>query len=227
MTVTLERSPLADALEIPGARAVALLDAADGATVLWWAGVSSPGEQEAALAVALAVAAAGLVVLTDPADELGDVLVTSAAAFHVLRLTGDGTQVAHLMLRRAGANLAMARQEFRALAEAHARQPRHAAGAASAPVSPVTPAPASSAPVLSGAGSAGPGSAPESSVSAVPPPAAALPRRRPNGAPVAVNKPPSADEAGATVPGWLTMLGQPYLTDESVLDRILVTLRHL
>jgi hypothetical protein len=54
-----------------------------------------------------------------------------------------------------------------------------------------------------------------------------LPRRRPNGAPVAVNKPPSADEAGATVPGWLTMLGQPYLTDESVLDRILVTLRHL
>jgi len=207
MTVTLERSPLADALEIPGARAVALLDAADGATVLWWAGVSSPGEQEAALAVALAVAAAGLVVLTDPADELGDVLVTSAAAFHVLRLTGDGTQVAHLMLRRAGANLAMARQEFRALAEAHARQPRHAAAAAS--------------------GSAGPGSVPESSVSAVPPPGAALPRRRPNGAPVAVNKPPSADEAGATVPGWLTMLGQPYLTDESVLDRILVTLRHL
>jgi hypothetical protein len=216
MTVTLERSPLADALEIPGARAVALLDAADGATVLWWAGVSSPGEQEAALAVALAVAAAGLVVLTDPADELGDVLVTSAAAFHVLRLTGDGTQVAHLMLRRAGANLAMARQEFRALAEAHARQPRHAAAAASAPVSPVTPAPASSAPA-----------SPEPASSAVPPPGAALPRRRPNGAPVAVNKPPSADEAGATVPGWLTMLGQPYLTDESVLDRILVTLRHL
>jgi len=199
MTVTLDRSPLDDALGIPGARAVALLAAAGGgSTVLWWAGVSSLDEQEAGAAVALAVAAAGLVVLTDPDDELGDVLVTSAAAFHVLRLVGDGAQVAHLMLRRAGANLAMARQEFKLLTEAHGRQPRHAAAAASAPV----PQPAT----------------------------AALPRRRPNGQPAAAGGPPPLTtdvDTGEPAPGWLNMLGQPYLNDESVLDRILLTLRHL
>jgi len=198
MTVTLERSPLHDALGIPGARAVALLDAAGGASVLWCAGVSSLDEREAAAAVALAVAAAGLVVLTDPADEFGDVLVTSAAAFHVLRLVGDGAQVAHLMLRRAGANLAMARQEFKLLTEAHGRQPRHAAAASAAPASQ--------------------------------PPTAALPRRRPNGQPAAASgpPPPTTDvDTDEPAPGWLNMLGQPYLNDESVLDRILVTLRHL
>jgi hypothetical protein len=197
MTVTLERSPLDDALEIPGARVVALLDAVDGGTVLWWAGASSLGEQEAAAAIALAVAAAGLVRLTDPDDDLGDVLVTSAAAFHVLRLLDDGTRVAHLMLRRAGANLAMARHDFKLLIDAHTGRARHTAGPAPMPA----PAPV---------------------------PAAALPRRWPGQPGTAGQAPPDDDDDGrAEPPGWFTLMGQPYQNDERVLDRILVSLRHL
>lgn len=207
MTVTLERSPLAAALRIPGARAVALLDIADGATVVWRAGALPLGEREAAAAVTLAVAAAGLVAFSDPEDELGDVLVASAAAFHVLRLVGEGAQVAHLTLRRAGANLAMARHEFKLITEAYGGGPRPAIGAAPAPA-PMPP--------------------PEGPPPLPGPPGSALPRRRPNGAPIAASAPPpTAGEDDEAAPGWLTMIGQPYLTDERVLDRILVTLRHL
>lgn len=316
MIVTLERSALHDALTIPGARAVALLDVTGGATVVWRVGALPLGEQEAATAVALAVAAAGLVALADPADELDDVLVASAAAFHVLRLVGDGTQVAHLTLRREGANLAMARQEFKVLTAAHTDRP--AAAATPVPRPPASPPPASPPPASSLAASSPPASPPpepgrpvsgppavsptlaeqpptpppptpppepgapasgppavspllvepsvvepplvEPSVAAPPEPESplaepsvaapperepsvaepsgsgaarsgaarsALPRRRPNGAPVAASGPPAPGEADAAAPGWLGMIGQPYLTDECVLDRILVTLRHL
>jgi hypothetical protein len=129
MTVTLDRPWLADALGLPGARAVSLLDP-DGPAVLWWAGADPPGEQLAATVVALSTAAAGLVSLTDPADELGDIILTSTDAFHVLRLIGDGSgHVAHLTLRRAQANLAMARREFGLLVEGYAVRGRHAAAA--------------------------------------------------------------------------------------------------
>jgi hypothetical protein len=128
MTVTLDRPLLADALGFPGARAVSLLDP-DGPAVLWWAGADAPGGQLAATVVALAAAAAGLVSLTEPGDELGDIILTSTDAFHVLRLIGDGSgHVAHLTLRRAHANLAMARREFGLLVEGYAGRPRHAAG---------------------------------------------------------------------------------------------------
>lgn len=269
MTVTVERSPLDAALTIPGARAVALLHVADGATVLWRAGDRPPDEREAAMAVTLAVAAAGLVAFADPADELGDVLVASAAAFHVLRLVGDGEQVAHLTLRRDGANLAMARQEFKLLTETYAActgpvpspaatppvsappvsaPPVSAPPAAACPMSappvsapPAWPAasPADSGPPgagLPGAGLPGPEPGGPGTSGAGPPrpgqAGAALPRRRPNGAPVAAGvpltaAPPATGEADEAAPGWLTMLGQPYLTDEYVLDRILVTLRDL
>src|SRR4051812_47992963 len=103
MTVPPDRPPLDGALGIPGAQAVALLDP-DGPTVLWWAGDAPPDEQQAAAVVTLAAAAAGLVMLADRDDELGDVLLTSAEAFHVVRLVDQGApRVAHLTLRRAGA----------------------------------------------------------------------------------------------------------------------------
>jgi hypothetical protein len=81
------------------------------------------------------------------------------------------------------------------------------------------------------------------------PDSAALPRRRPNGAPIAANGSPAGNtgtgneqgtEAGDNagdypvgdaglppLPDWLTVLGQPYQNDEGVLDRIRVSLRHL
>lgn len=128
MTVALDRPLLADALGIPGARAVSLLDP-DGPTVLWWAGTDPPSHRLAATVATLAAAAAVLVSLADPADDLGDIILTSADAFHVVRLIGDGTRhVAHLRLRRADANLAMARREFGLLVDGYAGRPRHAAG---------------------------------------------------------------------------------------------------
>jgi hypothetical protein len=116
---TPDRPGLAEALGIPGAHAVSLLDP-DGPTVLWWAGTAPPDEQQTAAVVTLAAAAAGLVLLSGPGDELGDVLLTSAQSFHVVRLVEETRPcVAHLTLRRADANLAMARREFRALVESY------------------------------------------------------------------------------------------------------------
>jgi len=116
MTTTLDRPPLENALGIPGARSVSLLDP-DGPAVLWWAGDAAPGTDEAVSVVSLARAAAGLVSLS----ELGDVILTSTDEFHLVRIVGDGTaRVAHLTLRRSDANLAMARHEFRVLLEAAA-----------------------------------------------------------------------------------------------------------
>ncbi|MEU8815444.1 hypothetical protein [Actinoplanes sp. NPDC048796] len=121
MTRPTDPPPLADALGIPGASAVSLLDP-DGPRVLWWAGGGPPDEQQAATVVTLAAAAAGMVMLGETGDELGDVLLTSSDAFHVVRLVEDDTAplVAHLTLRRAGANLAMARREFGSLIKAYA-----------------------------------------------------------------------------------------------------------
>jgi hypothetical protein len=131
---TPDRPGLAEALGIPGAHAVSLLDP-EGPTVLWWAGAAPPDEQQTAAVVTLAAAAAGMV-LSAPGDELGDVLLTSTEAFHVVRLVEDTRPcVAHLTLRRAGANLAMARREFRTLVESYTRE-------LPAPALPSGPAPA-------------------------------------------------------------------------------------
>jgi hypothetical protein len=179
MIMTLDRPPLEDALGMPGARAVALLGP-DGPTVLWWAGASAPGEQQTATVVALASAAAGLVALSEPGDELGDIILTSADAFHVIRLVEDGTfRIAHLTLRRAAANLAMARREFRLLIEGYTNRPRHAA---------------------------------------------VLPRRE-RGEPM--SGVPDEDVAVDLPADWFALISEPYVTDERVLDRILVTLRSL
>jgi len=202
--------PLTAALGIPGAHAVSLLDP-DGPRVLWWAGETAPSEQEAAAAVTLAAAAAGLVLLGgDGADELGDILLTSADAFHVVRLVDDEAPlVAHLTLRRAGANLAMARREFGALVRASAGQV--------VPGSPGHP-PTLSTFDLGGALTArsDPSRPPVVDPAVVDPAVAGLPRRH-------RRDPPETDESS----DLLSLLGRPYATDDTILDRVLVVLRHL
>jgi hypothetical protein len=182
MTVTLDRPSLPEALGIPGARSVSLLDP-DGPTVLWWAGVEQPDEPRIAAVVTLASAATAL---AGPVDEFGDAILTSADTFHVIRLVGDGTDhVVHLILNRAAANLAMARREFRMLVAGYAGRPRHAAE---------------------------------------PPPA--LPRRDRE---TERSEPPGTSAEFPDVPpDWFSSLIQaPFTNDETVLDRILVTLRTL
>ncbi|MFF5080457.1 hypothetical protein ACFY36_25680 [Actinoplanes sp. NPDC000266] len=205
MTGPTDPPPLADALGIPGASAVSLLDP-DGPRVLWWAGGGPPDEQQAATVVTLAAAAAGMVMLGETGDELGDVLLTSSDAFHVVRLVEDDTSplVAHLTLRRSGANLAMARREFGSLIKAYAgkaSQTREAAAPALA--SPAAPAIAAPSEVAA--------SDPDPS-----PPPGELPRRN-------RVEPPPADDS----PDLFSLLGQPYAADDDVLDRVLNALRSL
>ena len=223
---------LENAVRIPGATAVALI-AADGPALTWWAGGRTPTEEESASAAGVAGSAAALVRLSE-GGTLDDVLVTSATAFHVLRLVPgeDGSeQVAHLMLRRAGANLAMARHEFRTLAEAHAREASTATGRHTADPEPppqlpavltssvLTPPPLTPPPLTP---------QPEPEVEDEPDPAdlPRLPRRRPgnrNGLPAAA----TAVEPGAVSSAWLDLFGQPYGNDEVVLERVLDTLKNL
>ncbi|WP_157239292.1 hypothetical protein [Catenuloplanes japonicus] len=108
---------LAEALQIPGATRVALV--AEGSSVPAWSstpgGPDEPIEGTATVAVVMVQAARELLRLTAGGD-VDDVLLTSADYFHVLRLVekpGRGTEVVHLTLQRSGANLAMARHEFR------------------------------------------------------------------------------------------------------------------
>jgi hypothetical protein len=163
------RASIADALGIPGARAVSVLDP-EGPTLLWWAGDGPPGERTVAAAVNLAMAATGLV------GDLGDVLVTSNTSFHVIRLvTTEPPFVAHLDLRRDSANLAMARHEFKALLEAD-----------------------------------------RGAITELPQPP--LPQRH-RGAELSAE--------AASPEDWLSLVRQPYRTDEGVLDQILVALRRL
>lgn len=208
---------LENAVRIPGATAVALI-AADGPALTWWAGGRTPTEEESAAAAGVAASAAALVRLSE-GGKLDDVLVTSASAFHVLRLVPgeDGSeQVAHLMLRRAGANLAMARHEFRTLAETHART------AQATPAAPALPAVLTSS-VLSPRPDPVEPQAEEDDESADLP---RLPRRRPgnrNGLPAAA----TTGGAGAVSSAWLDLFGQPYGNDEVVLERVLDTLKNL
>jgi len=214
--MTLERPPLEDALGIPGARAVSLLDP-DGPAMLWWAGAGPPDERAAAALASLAAAAIGLVAVSEPGDELGDVLLTSSDAFHVVRVVPDGSyRVAHLALRRSGANLAMARHEFKTLIDRHC----HRTAAASSDLAPTvselaaadTPDTNTEWPDTDSPGADSPSEEAD--------PAAPLPRRR-------RGEPPAAVNGSGEVPDWFSMLGQLYRTDDGVLDRILVTLRHL
>ncbi|MDR7276225.1 hypothetical protein [Catenuloplanes atrovinosus] len=132
---------LAEALRIPGARRVALV--AEGASAPTWTstpgGPEEPTDGTATVAVVMVQAARELLRLTAGGD-VDDLLLTSGEFFHVLRLVerpGRGAEVVHLTLRRSGANLAMARHEFRRAAAVYRDGPP-AIGAT--PVHPVPPA---------------------------------------------------------------------------------------
>lgn len=260
MTVTLDRlSPpsLPEALGIPGARSVSLSDP-DGPAVLWWAGLDEAGTRQAAAVAALATAA---IALAGPVDELGDIILTSAEAFHVIRLVGDGTDhVAHLTLDRAAANLAMARRDFRLVVAGYAARPRHAADPepldphdapdthdvpdhydapgrqdvaraqpSNAPRQPADPDEAvpeqagTSQPVLV---KPVPPGTPVAAAAPVPPAPEEAPRELPRRE---RSEPPDATEEVTDPPAdWFASLIQaPFANDETILDRILVTLRTL
>lgn len=117
--MSIENVAWGDALAITGARAV-IVTAIDTRKPLRLAAVDAlpDGESIAEMAAAMAETAAELVRLTDPDTAMDDLLVTSRGWFHVLRVVeeeGGGGHVAHLLLERREANLAMARREFRDL----------------------------------------------------------------------------------------------------------------
>ncbi|MBM2618220.1 hypothetical protein JIG36_21920 [Actinoplanes sp. LDG1-06] len=184
--------------------------------MLWWAGETAPTEQESAAAVTLAAAAAGLVLLDgNGGDELSDILLTSVDAFHVVRLVGsEAPLVAHLVLRRAGANLAMARREFGSILASYARELAPVSASPRALTSPTTS--------LNGTSllprDLGGGTVDLSDAIQVPDTAEGLlPRRH------RLDQPETDDEAS----DLLSLLGRPYVTDDEVLDRVLVALRAL
>jgi hypothetical protein len=210
--------PLTEALGIPGAHAVSLIDP-EGPRVLWWAGETAPTEQESAAAVTLAAAAAGLVLLDgNGGDELSDILLTSADAFHVLRLVGtEAPLVAHLTLRRTAANLAMARREFGTILTAYAREIAPLRAPALTPSLPASTGALEA--VLNGAApldllSREVGGGTVDLREAVVVPDALLPQRNRN-------------EPDETSDLLSNLLGQPYATDDEILDRVLVALRTL
>lgn len=133
--------PLAQALRISGASLI-MLTSIESRTTVWSAGRGRVGAEVSALGAAITEAAAEMVRLTSAGVELDDLLVTSPANFHVLRVVGG--QVAHLVLDRGTANLAMARREFRLLAESRVPTlPAAGPVAAVQPVSVVQPVAAS------------------------------------------------------------------------------------
>jgi hypothetical protein len=96
-----------------------MLTSIESRTTVWSAGRARVGADVAALGAAITEAAAEMVRLTSGSvgdGEMDDLLVTSPVNFHVLRVV-DG-QVAHLVLDRGSANLAMARREFREMVAA-------------------------------------------------------------------------------------------------------------
>jgi hypothetical protein len=117
--MSIERIAWGEALRIPGAQAV-IVTAIDTRRPLRLDTVESfpSGESVAEVAAALAETAAELVRLTDAGAAMDDLLVTAPTWFHVLRIF-DGEEagecVAHLVLDRRVANLAMARRDLRGL----------------------------------------------------------------------------------------------------------------
>lgn len=115
--MSIENVAWEDALDILGARAVTVT-AIDTRTLLRSHTVDGDpdGGSVAEIAAALAETAAELVRRTDPGTAMDDLLITGPTWFHLLRVV-DEACVVHLMLDRRVANLALARREFRSLAE--------------------------------------------------------------------------------------------------------------
>ncbi|GAA4437031.1 hypothetical protein GCM10023170_005850 [Phytohabitans houttuyneae] len=125
--MSIEEVNWGDALRITGARAV-IVTAIDTRKPLRSATIEAlpDAESVAEMAAAMAETAVELVRLTGADTAMDDLLVTSRGWFHVLRVVegdDDGGCVAHLLLDRREANLAMARRDFRELVGGAVRVP--------------------------------------------------------------------------------------------------------
>jgi hypothetical protein len=171
------------------------------------------GADVAALGAAITEAAAEMVRLTSAGVEMDDLLVTSPANFHVLRVV-DG-QVAHLVLDRGSANLAMARREFRQMVETRSPAP----GPAPAP-----------APTEAGAlGTALEGEvlpASKNDLVQADPELPRLPQRRADAA--WADDPTDYQATVPALPDWLRTAAEgPFTDDSQTLDRVVGGLRRL
>jgi hypothetical protein len=198
--------PLAQALRISGASLI-MLTSIESRTTVWSAGRARAGADVAALGAAITEAAAEMVRLTGAGVEMDDLLVTSPANFHVLRVV-DG-QVAHLVLDRGSANLAMARREFRQMVTQR-----------SAPAAPRSPDPVGEALV---------GEVLPPSPAGPVPTDADLPRLPQRRADAGWQDDPSAYQATVpALPEWLRAAAQgPFVNDSQTLDRVVGGLRRL
>lgn len=186
-----------------------MLTSIESRTTVWSAGLARVGADVAALGAAITEAAAEMVRLTSAGSigsgEMDDLLVTSPANFHVLRVV-DG-QVAHLVLDRGSANLAMARREFRQMVETR---------------SATAPAPAPERVALEGE------VLPASNIDLVPMDAELprLPQRRADAA--WADDPTDYKATVPTLPDWLRAAAQgPFTDDSQTLDRVVGGLRRL
>jgi hypothetical protein len=216
---------LAQALRISGALAV-MLTSVESRTTLWStsAGNGRDDTGVAVLGAAMAEAAAEMLRLGSGggASDLDDLLVTGPTSFHVLRLV-DG-QVAHLVLDRRAANLAMARREFRHLVAATAVAAGPPPGGTEVTrVEPAAGDPATDKPRAKGGGHTA--SSVDMTVPTTEAALAALPQRRASA--------PKRDETTyeshePSVPSWfLTVAKGPFVSDAQTLARVVGGLRRL
>ena len=189
-----------------------MLTSIESRTTVWSAGLARVGADVAALGAAITEAAAEMVRLTAAGSigsgEMDDLLVTSPANFHVLRVV-DG-QVAHLVLDRGSANLAMARREFRQMVERRSAGPAPAEAGALGTV-------ALEGEVL-----------PASNIDLVPTDAELprLPQRRADAA--WADDPTDYKATVPTLPDWLRAAAEgPFTDDSQTLDRVVGGLRRL
>lgn len=198
---------LPKAMQILGARSVAVFSIATGSRI-WSVAESQPpiDEDVVAAAIDLVAAAQRLVDVADRGSPLNEILAVDPAWFHVLYLlTGQdtGPQVAHMLLDRGVANLAHARREFCVLVEAERavrREPEPPAGDVRV-------------------GTVDAGTAPPTTNQT------GLPRRTAT-AP-ARPEVPTGDGASDSKPSWMDHFAGPFVTDVPTLRRVLERLRRL
>jgi len=236
--MSIENVAWGDALGITGARAV-IVTAIDTRKPLRLAAVDAlpDGESVAEMAAAMAETAVELVRLTDPDTAMDDLLVSSRGWFHVLRVVEDAGAtgyVAHLLLDRREANLAMARREFRDLLDGVALpelvpEPTGPgqAGPGQAGPEPTRPEPTgpepkrpdARGPAAAGSNSTGPEArVPETAAprAVAPRPAGPLPRRTPS-----TTGPWERGASHGDTPSWFdTFAGQPFESDGRTVERV-------
>lgn len=198
---------LPKAMQILGARSVAVFSIATGSKIWSVTEKQQPIDDDVVAAVVDAAAAAQrLVAMVDPGSPLDEILAVDGAWFHLLHLlAGRDTEprVAHLVLDRGVANLAQSRREFRDLVEAERAMRR----TLESPTVDARVALVDAEPVPSAASQAD------------------LPQR--NTPPPVSPKTPTGDSAGNSEPSWREHFAGPFMTDVPTLQRILDALRRL